>query len=122
MFGKDITLKSEEALKTYVDIKKKLHDERSAIENHSHQINDQFLELNTNVGLLEKRNEQIENKLKTAQEVFGVSSADLTTDQLDKIITVSDPVSEKIMYLVAKHNALEDCMAAIKKGYEKDVV
>ena len=54
--------------------------------------------------------------------MVGVSGADLTTDSIENIIKVTDPVSEKVMHLVAKNNALEDCMAAIKKGYEKDAV
>ena len=35
------------------------------------------------------------------------------------MIKPSDPFSEKIIYLVAKYNALEECMAAIKKAFEK---
>lgn len=41
---------------------------------------------------------------------------------IDSLVKIPDPISEKIMLLVAKNNALEDCMAAIKKGYEKDAV
>lgn len=43
-------------------------------------------------------------------------------DNVDSIIKVPEPVSEKIVHLVAKHHALEDCMAAVKKGFEKDAV
>jgi hypothetical protein len=46
----------------------------------------------------------------------------LTSEHLDKIITTPDPFSEKITHLIAKSNALEDCMAMVKKGYEKDAV
>jgi hypothetical protein len=54
--------------------------------------------------------------------MVGKSGGELTTDMVDSIVRITDPVSEKIMGLVAKHNALEDCMAAIKKGFEKDAV
>lgn len=114
--------KSEETLKLYVDVKKKLHDERQKIEEHSSALNEQILELTTNVGLLESRNEQVETNLKGLKEIVGVSGGELTTEQLAQIVTVPDPISEKIMLIVAKQNALEDCMAAVKKAYEKDAV
>ena len=46
----------------------------------------------------------------------------LTPEALDGLINVPDIYSQKIMKIVAKHNALEDCMAAVKKGLEKDAV
>jgi len=38
------------------------------------------------------------------------------------MIKLPDPMSEKIVAIVSKQNALEDCMAAIKKGFEKDAI
>ena len=37
------------------------------------------------------------------------------------MIKYPDPISEKIVHLAAKNNAIEDCMAAVKKGFEHDV-
>ena len=37
-------------------------------------------------------------------------------------MSVDGPFQEKIMHLVAKHNALDDCMAAVKKGYEREAI
>ena len=43
-------------------------------------------------------------------------------DNLDEIIQCPDPFSEKIIHIVSKYNALEDCMAIVKKGFEKDAI
>ena len=36
------------------------------------------------------------------------------------MVKCSDPISEKVVHLVAKFNALDECMVAVKKAYEKD--
>ena len=46
----------------------------------------------------------------------------MTKDNLDEIIQCPDPFSEKIIHIVSKYNALEDCMTIVKKGFEKDVI
>lgn len=46
----------------------------------------------------------------------------MTAESLDEVVMIPDPISEKVISLVAKHKALEDCMLAVKKGFEKDVV
>jgi hypothetical protein len=38
------------------------------------------------------------------------------------LVKVSDPVSERIIKLTAKYNAIEDCMAAVKKAYDKEKI
>ena len=53
---------------------------------------------------------------------MGGNISALTPDSLDSMITVNDPFSEKIIALVSKYNALEDCMGAVKKGFEKDAI
>ena len=53
---------------------------------------------------------------------MGGDVSALTPDSVDSMITVNDPFSEKIIALVAKYNALEDCMGAVKKGFEKDAI
>jgi len=116
----DLVSESEEALRAYVDIKAKLHADRYQIEEQKDEITEKILALDTNIKILDQRNKQIETTLK-AQEDLGNTSA-LTTDSLDKIITIQDPFSTKIVHLVAKYNALEDCMAAVKKGFEKDAI
>ena len=47
---------------------------------------------------------------------------EITVDTIDEVVRCPDPISEKIVSLVAKYNALDECMAAVKKGYEKDVI
>ena len=51
-----------------------------------------------------------------------ITPQNLTVDNVDQIVTVDDPFSEKIIHIVAKKDALEDCMAAVKKGFEKDSI
>jgi len=84
-------------------------------------VTEKLAELDTNIKLLQTRNQEIETTLK-AQQDMGNGSGELTAESLDSIITIPDPFSEKIVHTVAKYNALEDCMAAVKKGFEKDAV
>ena len=56
----------------------------------------------------------------SAQSQF--SAGNLTVDNIDEVVTVPDAFSEKIIKITAKYNALEDCMGAVKKGYEKDSI
>jgi hypothetical protein len=56
------------------------------------------------------------------QSVLGDNGGVLTTDHIAQIVTVPDPISESIMLIVAKQSALEDCMMAVKKAFEKDAV
>ena len=46
----------------------------------------------------------------------------MTPDAIDEMVKCPDPFSEKIVHLVAKYNAIEDCMSAVKKGFEKDAI
>lgn len=46
----------------------------------------------------------------------------MNPDKVDQLITCPDPFSEKIIGLVAKYHAYDECMAAVKKGFEKDVI
>ena len=41
---------------------------------------------------------------------------------LEEMIHGSDAMSSKIIALSAKYNALDECMAAVKKGFEKGVI
>jgi len=84
------------------------------------ELSQAILDLDTNTKILENRNQEIEKSLK-AQADFG-AKGQLTPDSINQIVTIPDPFSEKIVHLVAKYNALEDCMACVKKGYEKDAV
>lgn len=41
-------------------------------------------------------------------------------DNVEQMVQCPDPISEKIVHLVAKYNAAEDTMAVIKKSFEHD--
>ena len=38
------------------------------------------------------------------------------------LVNSPEPIIEKIIKLVSKYNALDECMAAVKKGFEKNAV
>ena len=44
----------------------------------------------------------------------------MNPDSIDMLVKSPDPISEKIIKLVSKYNALDECMAAVKKGFEKN--
>jgi tRNA uridine 5-carbamoylmethylation protein Kti12 len=46
----------------------------------------------------------------------------VSKDNVDELVSCSDPYSEKIVHLVAKYKALDDCMSAVQKGYEKNAI
>ena len=38
------------------------------------------------------------------------------------LVTPADPFSEKIVYILAKYNALEDTISVVKKGFDNGVI
>jgi len=66
---------------------------------------------------LEQSNAAIQKNL-----AAGSGAGSVSPDTVDALISCPDPFSEKIVKLVSKYNALEDCMGALKKGFEKDAV
>ena len=53
-----------------------------------------------------------------SQEQNGAPSS----ENIEEQVKASDPVSAKIIKCTAKYNALDECMSAIKKAYEKEVI
>lgn len=45
-----------------------------------------------------------------------------TIEDVDEMITTQDPVSEKIVHLVAKYKALDECMGSCQKAFDKDAI
>lgn len=43
-------------------------------------------------------------------------------DNIEAIVTTPDVFSERIIKIVSKYNALEDCMGVVKKGFEKEAI
>ena len=50
------------------------------------------------------------------------NKSELGSDSIDMLVKCPDPISEKIIRLVAKYNALDECMAAVKKAFEKNAI
>ena len=61
------------------------------------------------------------NLMLKKQKSFGPVDQ-LGPNSVDTLVTCQDPISEKIIHLVAKYNAIDECMAAVKKGYEKEAI
>ena len=45
-----------------------------------------------------------------------------TPDNLTALVNPEDQVSEKIITVMAKYQALEDCLGGLKKGFEKEAI
>lgn len=56
-----------------------------------------------------------------SQESIG-SVASMSPDSVDMLVKCPDPISEKIVKLVSKYSALDECMTAVKKGFEKNAI
>ena len=116
--AQDIVFKSENSLRSLIDLKTKMENDKIIAEDQSAGIKDQLMIIESNIGILEKKCSGIQaNSNKTTW-----TPESLTVDNIDQIVTVDDPFSEKIIKIVAKKDALEDCMAAVKKGFEKDAI
>lgn len=46
----------------------------------------------------------------------------MTLEDIDTMVTPADPCSEKILHLVAKYKALDDCMTSCQKAFDKDAI
>jgi len=55
-------------------------------------------------------------------QIDGLGAHNLTVENIDSIVRTDDHFSEKIVAITAKFNALEDCMGAVKKGFEKEAI
>ena len=68
--------------------------------------------------MLEQRNKQIDSQLKAQSEFTSAPDA----EKIDKMISFTDPISEGSMKIHSKYHSLEDCIAMVKKAYEKDMI
>ncbi len=48
------------------------------------------------------------------------NSEEINESNIDHLVYLKDAFSEKIVDLTAKENAIEDCLVAMKKAFEKD--
>lgn len=120
MMGQDIYMNTKESIDTIEDMKVKLHADNIQMQQTVEELGDNELSIQNNIKKLEVENDKIKAQLKQQQELSGGNIGQVSADQIDQVITVPNPISEKIINLVAKHNSIEDCMAIIKKGFEND--
>ena len=120
MISSDIVSQSDSTVRSMIDLKVKMHRDRDEMENIVEECKDKLTALNNNITILEKTNEQLEQAISVSTSHGGADK--ITVENIGELISCPDPFSEKIVHLVAKHNALEDCMASVKKGFEKGVI
>lgn len=102
MINQDLTNSAQENLGLLIDLKTRLHHEREDLLETKEQLSAQIMEFDNSTQVLQARNSQIETILKQQEECGAVGGKALDVESVDKIVRVSDPVSEKIMVLVAK--------------------
>lgn len=71
----------------------------------------------SNIASLQKQNEELKQFL----EVNG-SSTDITEENIDLVVYPKEVFSDAIIDLTAKENSIEDCLVALQKIYEKEVI
>ena len=76
--------------------------------------------MDSNSEVLKSRVTQIKANLTNAQDIS--SPQEMDPSAVDSMITPNDAISEKIIKMASKYNALDECMSAVKKGFEKGVV
>lgn len=102
------------------DLKVKLHKDNLALSDQVEELQDKEISIQNNIKIFEVQNDKIKQQLKQQEELTGGASGGLSAESVDQMVKCTDPISEKIVHLVAKHNALEDCMAVVKKAFEND--
>jgi hypothetical protein len=120
IMASDVATRSEETLNYLVDLKTRLHGDSNKMEDAIETCQDKLSECDNSINVLEKANATIEANIQANSSAGGAGS--VTVDNIESLITCPEAFSEKIIHLVSKYNALEDCMGAVKKGFEKDAV
>ncbi len=76
------------------------------------------------VSICESNIQSLNGQIEQAQVFIATQSGsqEVTSDNIDELVFAKTPLSQKMLDLVAKENALEDGLAVIKKCYEKDQI
>lgn len=64
----------------------------------------------------------IKENINKSSSVGSQGFSSLSPESVDMLVSPADDTSDKILKIVAKYQALEDCIAGVKKGYEKGVI
>lgn len=89
------------------------------MDDQTDEMNDQLRIYESNIDILKQKSSGLEEQ---KSQIQGLGAQNLTVDNIDSIVTTDDTFSEKIISISAKFNALEDCMGAVKKGFEKEAI
>lgn len=120
MAAADIAMTAEESLSHISDLKTKMQAEKMKLDQAREEATEAIEQMDSNTKVLEARVTQIKGNLANAQDFS--SPQELDPSALDSMITPGDAISEKIIKLASKYNALDECMSGVKKGFEKGVV
>eukprot|EP00347_Sterkiella_histriomuscorum_P021654 403333228 len=113
--SKRYTEKSQETLNKLVESKVQLHQNKRIIE-------EQLENLKSNCGTIDQNIQQLNNHSMRLQQFVSEQGAsqDVNEDNIGNLIYPKDAYSAKIVEYVSKENALEDCLIALKKAFEKE--
>ena len=122
ILGQDLIMNAQESMNNIEDLKVKLHKDNVMLSDQVEELQDKQISIQNNIKIFEAQNDKITQQLKQREELTGGAGGGLSAESIDQMVKCPDPISEKIVHLVAKHNALEDCMAVVKKAFENDEV
>ena len=103
-----------------IDIKTRLHDEKSKIAEATEECKEKIEQIEVNIQTLTQQNQQMKKDIDDQKHLGGAEN--ISKDNIETLVSCQDPFSEKIVNLVAKYKALDDCMSAVQKGFEKDAI
>ena len=61
--------------------------------------------------ILQQKLDKDQKEIQAQKHLGGVDN--LSKDNVDDLVYCQDPISQKIVHLVAKYKALDDCMSAV---------
>ena len=116
----DIAMTAEESLNHISDLKAKMQADKIKLDQARDDATEAIGQMDSNSNVLEARAAQIKGNLANAQDFS--SPQEMDPSAIESMITPGDAISEKIIKMASKYNALDECMSAVKKGFEKEKV
>ncbi|TNV72463.1 hypothetical protein FGO68_gene11295 [Halteria grandinella] len=117
--GNDFIEGTQGTINKLLCAKVELKQTQGNLEDKIESFKERIAQADSVIQQLEQRNGQIQTFL---GQNSGSGQAQLSEANLDQLVYPKDPYSNKIIDFTAKENAYEDCMAALKKAYEKDLL
>jgi uncharacterized coiled-coil DUF342 family protein len=99
-------------------------DLRVAVTRHDEILDSKISEVTQHLGAIDNNCEQIQKENEALNALVQKSSTmkQVTSDNVTEFVHPADAISEKLIKLQAKIEALNECRAMIKKAYSKDMI